>query len=255
MPKPAAGEPALISFSDVMTMFHEFGHALHGMLADSEYPSLSGTSVARDFVEFPSQFNEHWATYPAVFAHYAKHYKTGAAMPEELAAKIKKAANFNQGYLLTELLAAAELDMQWHSLAVGEGLQDPDTFETSGLRCPSVFNLSGKLFATPRDAAVSLAQTRWASGTPVYGFEVDDAARSVIVDRGHGDVFIHRTGHSIDRELHGSGPNIDNLETRDGRRLIPGDGVLHRAWDLRPSRRNRPSHGDRRLHVGERALR
>jgi peptidyl-dipeptidase Dcp len=133
LPKPAAGEPALISFSDVVTMFHEFGHALHGMLADSEYPSLSGTSVARDFVEFPSQFNEHWATYPAVFAHYAKHHKTGAAMPEELATKIKKAADFNQGYLLTELLAAAELDMQWHSLPVGEGLQDPDAFEKAAL--------------------------------------------------------------------------------------------------------------------------
>jgi peptidyl-dipeptidase Dcp len=84
-------------------------------------------------VEFPSQFNEHWATYPAVFAHYAKHYKTGAAMPEDLATKIKRAADFNQGYLLTELVAAAELDMQWHSLPVGEGLQDPDAFEKAAL--------------------------------------------------------------------------------------------------------------------------
>ena len=81
--KPAPGEPALISFSDVTTMFHEFGHALHGMFANTEYPSLSGTSTARDFVEFPSQFNEHWALYPAVFNHYAKHYKTGAPMPAE----------------------------------------------------------------------------------------------------------------------------------------------------------------------------
>jgi peptidyl-dipeptidase Dcp len=81
--KPIAGEPALISFTDVVTMFHEFGHALHGMFADTEYPTLSGTSTARDFVEFPSQFNEHWASDPGVFAHYAKHYKTGAPMPEE----------------------------------------------------------------------------------------------------------------------------------------------------------------------------
>ena len=114
--KPAPGEPALISFHDVTTMFHEFGHALHGMLADSQYPTLSGTAVPRDFVEFPSQFNEHWATYPAVFNHYAKHYKTGAPMPAELAEKIKKSATFNQGYALTEILAAAELDMQWHTL-------------------------------------------------------------------------------------------------------------------------------------------
>jgi peptidyl-dipeptidase Dcp len=133
LPKPAEGEPALISFADVTTMFHEFGHALHGMFAATEYPSLSGTSVARDFVEFPSQFNEHWATYPAVFDHYAKHYKTGAPMPAELAAKIKKAADFNQGYELTELLAAAELDMQWHSLPVSAPLQNPDAFEKAAL--------------------------------------------------------------------------------------------------------------------------
>jgi peptidyl-dipeptidase Dcp len=104
--KPAAGEPALISFSDVVTMFHEFGHGLHGMFSDAEYPTLSGTATARDFVEFPSQFNEHWASYPAVFAHYAKHYKTGAPMPAELAAKIRKAETFNKGYDMTELLAA-----------------------------------------------------------------------------------------------------------------------------------------------------
>jgi peptidyl-dipeptidase Dcp len=132
--KPAAGEPALISFSDVTTMFHEFGHALHGMFADTEYPSLSGTSVARDFVEFPSQFNEHWASYPAVFKHFAKNYKTGEPMPDELAAKIKKAATFNQGYELTELLAAAELDMQWHTLPADAPLQNPDTFEKEALQ-------------------------------------------------------------------------------------------------------------------------
>ena len=133
LPKPATGEPALISFTDVTTMFHEFGHALHGIFADSRYPSLSGTSVSRDFVEFPSQFNEHWAIYPEVFNHYAKHYKTGAPMPTELAAKIKKTQTFNQGYMLTELLAASELDMQWHTLPADAPLQNPDTFETQAL--------------------------------------------------------------------------------------------------------------------------
>ncbi len=133
LPKPAEGEPALISFTDVITMFHEFGHALHGMFAASEYPSLSGTSVARDFVEFPSQFNEHWATYPAIFDHYAKDHKTGAPMPAELKEKIKKAADFNQGYALTELVAAAELDMQWHTLPVSAPLQKPDEFEKAAL--------------------------------------------------------------------------------------------------------------------------
>jgi peptidyl-dipeptidase Dcp len=133
LPKPAAGEPALISFTDVVTMFHEFGHALHGMFSDAEYPTLAGTSTARDFVEFPSQFNEHWALDPPIFAHYAKHYKTGAPMPEELAAKIKKAATFNKGYGMTELLAAAELDMQWHFLPPDAPLQNPDEFEKQAL--------------------------------------------------------------------------------------------------------------------------
>jgi peptidyl-dipeptidase Dcp len=133
LPKPVPGQPALISFTDVTTMFHEFGHALHGMFANAEYPSLSGTDTARDFVEFPSQFNEHWALYPAVFTHYAKHYKTGEPMPADLAAKIKKAAKFNQGYMLTELVAAAELDMQWHTLPASSALQQPDVFEKQAL--------------------------------------------------------------------------------------------------------------------------
>ncbi len=132
--EPAPGEPALLTSDDVKTMFHEFGHALHGMFADTEYPSLSGTSTARDFVEFPSQFNEHWATYPSVFAHYAKHYKTGAPMPAELAAKIKKAAKFNKGYDITEVLAAAELDMKWHTLPPTAPIQKPDAFETEALQ-------------------------------------------------------------------------------------------------------------------------
>jgi peptidyl-dipeptidase Dcp len=131
--KPAPGEPALISFSDVTTMFHEFGHALHGMFANTEYQSLSGTSTPRDFVEFPSQFNEHWALYPAVFDNYAKHYKTGAPMPAELVAKVRKAKTFNQGYLLAELLAAAELDLQWHTLPASAPLQQPDDFEKQAL--------------------------------------------------------------------------------------------------------------------------
>jgi peptidyl-dipeptidase Dcp len=131
--KPAPGQPALISFDDVTTMFHEFGHALHGMFADTVYPSLSGTNVPRDFVEFPSQFNEHWASYPQVFKHYAVNYKTGAPMPEELVAKIRKAAKFNQGYLVTEALAAAELDMQWHTLPATAPLQNVDVFEKEAL--------------------------------------------------------------------------------------------------------------------------
>ena len=132
--KPAAGQPALISFTDVTTMFHEFGHALHGMFSNVKYPTLTGTSVPRDFVEFPSQFNEHWALDPAVFAHYAKHYQTGAAMPKTLVAKIKNSQQFNQGYNLGEYLEAALLDMAWHTLPPDTGLQDPNAFEPKALQ-------------------------------------------------------------------------------------------------------------------------
>ncbi len=136
--KPAPGQPALITFDDVTTMFHEFGHGLHGLFANQKYPTLSGTSVARDFVEFPSQFNEHWALYPDVLAHYARDYRTGKPMPQELIAKLKKAAKFNQGYALGEVLAAAELDMQWHMLPADAPRQNVDTFEKQALKAAQV---------------------------------------------------------------------------------------------------------------------
>ena len=131
--KPASGEPALITWDDVTTMFHEFGHALHGLFADQMYPSLSGTNVARDFVELPSQFNEHWALYPKVFANFAVHYKTGKPMPQELVNKIKKSTTFNQGYALTEILAASDLDMEWHTIPAGEKINSVDDFEKEAL--------------------------------------------------------------------------------------------------------------------------
>lgn len=132
--KPAEGEPALLSFDEVTTLFHEFGHALHGLFADQTYPSLSGTSVARDFVEYPSQLNEHWALVPQVLKNYAVHYETGEPMPKELIDKIKKAATFNQGFALTELLAAASLDMQWHTIGANQEIASVDEFEKSALK-------------------------------------------------------------------------------------------------------------------------
>jgi peptidyl-dipeptidase Dcp len=132
--KPAPGQPALLTFDDVTTMFHEFGHALHGLFADQIYPTLSGTNVARDFVEFPSQFNEHWALYPQVLEHYAVDYRTGKPMPAALIARIKRAAKFDQGYTIGETLAAAELDMQWHMLPASAPKQNVDAFETAALK-------------------------------------------------------------------------------------------------------------------------
>jgi peptidyl-dipeptidase Dcp len=132
--KPAEGEPALISYDDVTTMFHEFGHALHGIFADQTYPSLSGTNVARDFVELPSQFMEHWALYPDVLNNYAKHYQTGESMPQELIDKIKKSATFNQGYAFTEILAASNIDMEWHTLTPGTKISSVEEFEAEALK-------------------------------------------------------------------------------------------------------------------------
>jgi peptidyl-dipeptidase Dcp len=130
--KPAPGEPALLSFDDVTTIFHEFGHALHGMFADIGYPTLG--NVPNDFVEFPSQFNEHWALEPSVFARYARHVKTGQPMPQALVEKIKKSRTFNQGYKTTEYLASALLDMAWHDLGPDATPRDVNAFEASALK-------------------------------------------------------------------------------------------------------------------------
>lgn len=130
--KPAKGEPALLTSDDVTTMFHEFGHALHGLFAHNQYP-LTNTNIARDFVEFPSQFNEHWAFYPTVLKHYAVHYQTGKPLPSELADKIKAASTFNQGYSMGEILAASQLDMQWHELTNHDSKQNVDSFEQQAL--------------------------------------------------------------------------------------------------------------------------
>jgi peptidyl-dipeptidase Dcp len=132
--KPAPGQPALLTFDDVTTMFHEFGHALNGMFSNVEYPTLSGANTTRDFVEFPSQFNEHWASDPQVFAHYAHNYKTGAPMPAELVAKIKKTRTFNQGFATTELVEAALLDMAWHTLNADQPVQSVDSLEAASLK-------------------------------------------------------------------------------------------------------------------------
>jgi peptidyl-dipeptidase Dcp len=130
---PAPGQPALMTFDDVTTMFHEFGHAMHGFFADQQYPSLSGTNTARDFVEFPSQFNENLATVPAILNHYAHHYQTGAVIPPELIAKVEAAATFNQGLAFGETLEAALLDMEWHDISPAESKLDAAAFEAQAL--------------------------------------------------------------------------------------------------------------------------
>jgi peptidyl-dipeptidase Dcp len=120
VPKPPPGEPTLLTWDEVITAFHEFGHALHGLLSNVNYPYFAGTNVPRDFVEFPSQVNEMWADWPDVLKHYAKHYQTGAPMPQELLDKVVAAAKFNQGFATTEYLAAALLDQAWHQIPAAQ---------------------------------------------------------------------------------------------------------------------------------------
>ncbi|MCW0306570.1 peptidyl-dipeptidase Dcp [Pantoea ananatis] len=157
--KPANGEPALLSWDDVITLFHEFGHTLHGLFASQRYPSLSGTETPRDFVEFPSQINEHWASEPQVFRHFARHYQTGEAMPAALHEKIIKAGKFNKGYEMTELLAAALLDLHWHSLEGKTPVQSVDAFEQQALHSDGI-----DLAAVPPRYRSSYFQHIWGGG-------------------------------------------------------------------------------------------
>jgi peptidyl-dipeptidase Dcp len=132
LPKPAAGHPALLSFDGVKTLFHEFGHALHGMFSNIRYPTLAGTP--RDWVEMPSQFNEHWALEPAVLTHYARHYQTGEPIPAALVERMRKTKTFNEGYATTEYLAAALLDLAWHTLPADAPQAQVDAFEKAALQ-------------------------------------------------------------------------------------------------------------------------
>ena len=134
IPKPPAGEPTLLTVDEVKTAFHEFGHALHGMFSDVKYPRFSGTSVPRDFVEYPSQVNEMWMVHPEVLANYARHYQTGAPMPKELLEKVAASKKFNQGFATTEYLASSLVDQRWHQLSPSQIPADVVGFEAAALK-------------------------------------------------------------------------------------------------------------------------
>lgn len=223
--KPAAGQPALLSFDDVTTLFHEFGHALHGFFSNTKYPSVAGTNTPRDFVEFPSQFNEHWALDPKVFANYAKHYQTGEAMPQALVDKIVTARTFNQGYATTEYLSAALLDLAWHTLPAGEAKQDVDAFEKQALTQYKV-----DLAAVPPRYRTSYFSHIWGGGYAAgyyayFGAEVLDHdafqwfRENGGLTRENGQIFrdkILSIGHSRDlavayREFRGKEPSVEPL--------------------------------------------
>lgn len=134
IPKPPKGEPTLLTFDEVTTAFHEFGHALHGLFSNVQYPRFAGTNVPRDFVEYPSQVNEMWATWPEVLKNYARHHKTGESMPKELLDKVLATQQFNQGFATTEYLAAAMLDQRWHQLKPDQVPTDVEAFEAAALK-------------------------------------------------------------------------------------------------------------------------
>jgi peptidyl-dipeptidase Dcp len=225
IPKGPPGEPTLLTVDSVTGMFHEFGHALNAFFAVQRYPTLSGTARPRDFVEFPSQFNEHWALYPSVLKHYAFNYKTHEPMPQELIDKMQKAARFNEGYAMGESLAADQLDMAWHSLPASAPLQDVDAFEAHALQA------SGTDFPNvpPRYRSTYFAHI-WASGYAagyyayMWSEMLDDDAYQWFLDHGgltraNGQRFrdmILSRGDSEDygpmfRAFYGSDPDVGPL--------------------------------------------
>jgi peptidyl-dipeptidase Dcp len=233
--KPAPGQPALINFDDVTTMFHEFGHALHGLFASQTYPLVSGTNVARDFVEFPSQFNEHWALYPEVLKHYAVDGKSGTPIPQALVDRIKASETWGQGYSLGELLAASELDMKWHTLPADAPKQDVDAFETKALKD------SGTDFPNvPTRYRSSYFLHIWANGyaSGYYAYQwtvmLDDDAFAWFtahggLTRANGQRFrdlILSKGHTLDygpmfRAFYGKDPDIGPMLVHRGLKPLP----------------------------------
>jgi peptidyl-dipeptidase Dcp len=223
--KGAPGQPTLLTAGDVTGMFHEFGHALNAFFADQEYATLSGANTARDFVEYPSQFNEHWAMYPAILKHYAVDYRTGAPMPQALMDKMLRAAKFNRGYGSAEALAADELDLAWHTLPASAPKQNADRFETKALA------ESGTDFPAvpPRYRSTYFAHiwtSGYAAGYYAYAWSemLDDDTFQWFVDHGgptraNGQRFrdmILSRGHSEDygpmfKAFYGADPNVAPL--------------------------------------------
>jgi peptidyl-dipeptidase Dcp len=233
--KPAPGQPALLTFDDVTTMFHEFGHALHSMFSNVQYPSLAGTNVPRDFVEFPSQFNEHWALDTTVFANYAKHYQTGQPMPATLVDKIRRAKTFNQGFATTEYLAASLLDIAWHTLPPGSPQQDVDTFESAALKR---FNID--MYEVPPRYRTTYFAHIWSNGyaSSYYAYlwseVIDDDAYAWFKENGgltrangqrFRDMILSRGGTqeaaALYRAFRGRDPSVEPLLEERGLKEVP----------------------------------
>jgi peptidyl-dipeptidase Dcp len=222
--KDESGGPLLISWDDAVTLFHEFGHALHGLNSDVKYPSLAGTNVVRDFVEFPSQLNENWLSTPEVLSRFAVHYQTGKPIAPELVAKIKKASTFNQGFATVEYLASALVDMKLH--LAGEGPIDPDEFERATLKSLGMPEEMVMRHRTPQFAHIFSSDAYsagyysylWAEVLDHDAFEAFTEAGGpydkAVAKRLHDDVMA--VGNGVDpgqayRNFRGAEPKIDGL--------------------------------------------
>ncbi|GII92655.1 M3 family metallopeptidase [Sinosporangium siamense] len=228
--KPPPGEPTLMTFEEVRTMFHEFGHALHGLFSDVRFPRVSGTAVPRDFVEYPSQVNEMWVLWPEILANYARHHETGEPLPREIADRLEAAQTFNQGFATVEYLAASLLDWAWHTVAPGEDLGSVEEFETAALQRAGV----DLPLIPPRYRSTYFAHI-WAGGYAAgyYSYiwsEVLDAdsvewfTENGGLTRANGDHFrreLLSKGGGVDpmaafRAFRGRDPRIEPLLTRRG---------------------------------------
>jgi peptidyl-dipeptidase Dcp len=222
--KDESGGPLLISWDDAVTLFHEFGHALHGLNSDVKYPSLAGTNVVRDFVEFPSQLNENWLSTPEVLSRFAVHYQTGKPIPPELVAKIKKASTFNQGFATVEYLASALVDMKLH--LAGSATIDPDAFERATLKSLGMPEEMVMRHRTPQFAHIFSSDAYsagyysylWAEVLDHDAFEAftdaGGAYDKVVAQRLHDDIMA--VGNGVDpgqayRNFRGADPKIDGL--------------------------------------------
>jgi peptidyl-dipeptidase Dcp len=204
----AEGEPVLLSLDDARTLFHEFGHALHGLLSNVTYPSISGTSVARDFVELPSQLYEHWLMVPEVLQRFAVHYETGKAMPQKLLAKIKKARNFNQGFAMVEYAASALVDMELHGAAGNEDL-DVNDFERTTLKR---IGMPSEIVMRHRIPHFLHIVGGYAAGYYSYLWsEVMDADAFAAFEE-TGDVFDRATARKLKKHIYAAGNTRDPLE-------------------------------------------
>ncbi len=230
IPKPAPGDPALISFDHASTMFHEMGHAVHGLFSQVKYPSLAGTAVPRDFVEFPSTFQEDWAIHPEVLQNYAKHYKTGEVLPPALLERMIAAKSFNQGYDTLEYLSSALLDLEWHSLSPGDVPLDVEQFENGvldqrGVLVPAVpprykttffahvwpGGYAASYYAYMWSEVLAADSYAWVQANPGLSREAGDKFRQTVLSRGGSVEPMQQYIDFIGRE-----PSVDGLLIRRG---------------------------------------